>query len=111
MCEIQHDNHTYGLYKQRTGSNKTDVMLVRDKKAVMYTENCVWGWGECPIFDLYLEDGLLCLKTSDFDHYEVETMNTIMDIVNPAEKNIIALFHCTDWEKGKHNLRYSAYMG
>lgn len=110
MCEISYKNHHFQLYKRKTGENTSDVSLVRDNKAIIYTEKCVWGFGECPTFDIWEKSGCLFLKISDFDHYGVETMFTTISIFNPLSENIVSISTGSDWLKGKHDLRFSAYI-
>lgn len=110
MCEILCRNRKFQLYKKRTGKNTSDVFLVRDNKDVIYTENCVWGYGECPTFDMWEEDGLLFLKISDFDHYEIETQFLTLCLFNPLSENIVSTFSYSEWIKFRHDLTCSAYI-
>lgn len=62
MMEIQFEGHIFKLYKKRVASNKSIVSLVCDDSVILYKQLCVWGYGECPTFDIAIEDGFLCLK-------------------------------------------------
>ncbi len=64
---------------------------MRDNKAIIYTEECVWKFGECPTFDIWAEVDCLFLKISDFDHYKVETILTTISIFNPLSENIVSI--------------------
>lgn len=110
MHEISCEDHKFQLYKIRTGKNTSDVSLVRDNKAVIYTEKCVWSHGECPTFDIWEDAGCLFLKISDFDHYSVETAVKTLSIFNPLAENIVTLSYFSDWVKGRHELKFSAYI-
>ena len=110
MYELPYKSHNFQLFKRKTGENTSDVSLVRDNKAIIYTEKCAWGFGECPTFDIWEEAGCLFLMISDFDHYGVETMFTTISVFNPLSENIVSISNCSDWLKGKRDLKFSAYI-
>lgn len=79
-------------------------------KRLYIQKNVYGGFGECPTFDIWEKSGCLFLKISDFDHYGVETMFTTIRIFNPISENIVSISNGSDWLKGRHDLKFSAYI-
>ncbi len=110
MEEFTADGYTYRLTKKKTGDNTSLVFLVDQNNRVLFRDDCVWGWGECPHFECGVEDDFLYLKTADFDHYSVETDFATMLFLNPRSEQVLTLRYGSGTMRGRHTLKHSAMI-
>jgi hypothetical protein len=111
LGEITYRQTKFFLCREVIDEIHTDMVLVRENKKI-YEFGCyARGFGDIDSFDLLInEDGLLVVKSADFDHYGPETTFCDNIIINPLSDDILVLaVRDEEYYRGRRLLRYTSY--